>query len=56
MTENSGFKNQGAQEPIAQTGLKDVNAGRDINVQLTQNIYHNSPPKAESFELTSTPR
>jgi len=57
MTEKSDFKNQGTQDAIAQSGLKDVSAGRDIHVQLTQNIHYNaydnsqpdsSPPIAES--------
>jgi hypothetical protein len=47
MTENSDFKNQVTQDAIAQSGLKDVNAGRDIHAQITQNIYHNSLPKAK---------
>ena len=56
MTENSDFKNQGTQDAIAQSGLKDVSAGRDIHVQLTQNIYHNSHPKTESSESKGAPQ
>jgi hypothetical protein len=56
MTENSDFKTQGTQDAIAQSGLKDVSADRDIIVHLTQNIYHNSYKKTESSESKGAPQ
>jgi tetratricopeptide (TPR) repeat protein len=56
MIENSDFKNQEAQEAIAQTGLKDVSAGRDINVTIHQTVSTNSDRQvAIAATLNTTP-